>query len=329
MQQIFAKLKNEVLLFVIITYGLAFLMGIPMALFSFSGKDVSCFVLAQMFYPATGVILGKLLYKRDDILLPKRFFSGFLTVTGIMILWCFISFFLTSETGKIGSSCLAIGFSVILEILYFSEKREKRSAYRLAGKNWGICVRILILFVILFYGPGFLTAIFTDHLSGVKHILSEIINQNQLFFFLSLPLVFILSVAPFLGEEYGWRAYFQPLLQKKFGLIKGVLLLGVLWEFWHLPVVIFYYAPRTDISLIQLIMLRYSTCILISIFMAYAYIKTHNIWLPVFIHFLNNNLPGIYIETDNWTIIIILTLVKIVMYLPFLFSKIFRKQKTE
>ena len=41
------------------------------------------------------------------------------------------------------------------------------------------------------------------------------------------------------GEEYGWRSYFQPLLQKKFGIVKGVLLFGVLWELWHLPMVIF------------------------------------------------------------------------------------------
>ena len=65
-------------------------------------------------------------------------------------------------------------------------------------------------------------------------------------FFMLIPL-FFLSFSAFFGEEYGWRFFFQPLLQKRFGLKGGVLILGVLWGLWHLPLNIFYYSPDTAV----------------------------------------------------------------------------------
>jgi membrane protease YdiL (CAAX protease family) len=38
-----------------------------------------------------------------------------------------------------------------------------------------------------------------------------------------------------LGEEPGWRGYALPRLQSSIGPLKGTLLLGLLWTFWHLP----------------------------------------------------------------------------------------------
>jgi len=38
-----------------------------------------------------------------------------------------------------------------------------------------------------------------------------------------------------LGEEPGWRGFALPRLQPRFGTLRGTLLLGILWTFWHLP----------------------------------------------------------------------------------------------
>ncbi len=41
-----------------------------------------------------------------------------------------------------------------------------------------------------------------------------------------------------LGEEPGWRAYALPQLEKRFGPLRGTLLLALLWTGWHLPLFI-------------------------------------------------------------------------------------------
>ena len=56
-----------------------------------------------------------------------------------------------------------------------------------------------------------------------------------------LPFTYLMTIIAFLGEEYGWRFYLQPIMQKKFGMNIGFILLGVVWGLWHTPVDLFFY----------------------------------------------------------------------------------------
>jgi len=48
--------------------------------------------------------------------------------------------------------------------------------------------------------------------------------------------VLITSIATF-GEEFGWRGYLQMRLER-YGIARSMLLTGVIWGVWHIPVVI-------------------------------------------------------------------------------------------
>ncbi len=156
-------------------------------------------------------------------------------------------------------------------------------------------------------------------------------------YFAIMPLNFLLGYIAFFGEEYGWRYYLQPLLQRKFGLRKGVLILGVVWGLWHLPLDFFYYVtpeyglPMTVNQIIN--------CVTLGIFLGFVYMKTENIWVPTIIHFLNNNLimvvSGAFsadvLENNSvsWLEIPIMLLINGLLFGVFIFAKQYRRGETE
>ncbi|MDE6054667.1 MAG: CPBP family intramembrane metalloprotease, partial [Lachnospiraceae bacterium] len=147
-----------------------------------------------------------------------------------------------------------------------------------------------------------------------------------------LPVNFFLLYTAFFGEEYGWRYYLQPLMQKRFGVRGGVLLLGVVWGIWHLPVDLFYY---TQNSQLPMVLAQQITCITLGIFFAYAYMKTNNIWIPVVLHYLNNNLIPIISnnytfsvlenQTVTWGELLVSLMMNGVIFGSFLYAKPFRR----
>ena len=53
--------------------------------------------------------------------------------------------------------------------------------------------------------------------------------------FLLAPL---LNAIPCFGEEWGWRGYLLPKMQKELKILPTLLLSGVIWGLWHLPITI-------------------------------------------------------------------------------------------
>lgn len=48
--------------------------------------------------------------------------------------------------------------------------------------------------------------------------------------------LFLVQAALFFGEEYGWRGFLQEKMQRRFGKRIGVILLGIIWELWYMPI---------------------------------------------------------------------------------------------
>ena len=95
---------------------------------------------------------------------------------------------------------------------------------------------------------------------------------------LLVPLVFVNHILSF-GEEVGWRGYLLPLLCRKFGVTRGIIIDGVLWGAVHAPLVAFgvNYAgdyPGAPWSG-MLMMIVFATSV--GVFLSYLTIKTKSI----------------------------------------------------
>lgn len=102
---------------------------------------------------------------------------------------------------------------------------------------------------------------------------------------LNLTVGIAFSIIAYLGEELGWRALMYPQLIK-LGLTKGLIIGGIIWGLWHLPLILMghNYPNHPIIGNIMMILM----CILMGIILYYAYIKSGNIFVPAIMHGILN-----------------------------------------
>ena len=288
--------KKQLLIFLLVAFGVTYAMGLLTWYGSTVSAEMSTFPNAQMYYPAVGVMLAYLITRWKDALLPRWFYLCFIIVTVPMILCAVLSVFQKDQQLSLNgqsislwsmlSQYIMIGGTILCWIILLLSGKKRRAAYGLGFRQWKTSVLCVLLFLVLYFGRAAIIYI----IGGQADIVLAILKDPDTWSYLLLltPLNFFLAFAPFLGEEYGWRYYLQPILQKRFGLRGGVLILGVAWGLWHIFLDFFFYTTPDKgmiMTLSQII-----TCVTLGIFFAWAYKKTNNFWVPVILHFLNNNL---------------------------------------
>lgn len=169
-----------------------------------------------------------------------------------------------------------------------------------------IFVIAMIIFQILMYGAAF--------------------NYPDLFITLinTLPWFFLVCFSG-LGEEYAWRVFLQGKLQRRFGKRMGVIYIGIIVELWHS---LFYFCvlhgvPQNELPMY--IIIRLILSIGFAVFVGWAYMRTNNVWVCIFIHVANNSLVFILPATKYS----VSTLHSNVLYIAlslFLFSFLFTKE---
>lgn len=336
-----AKTKKELLIFLLVAYGVTYLMGLLTWYGSTIPVEMSVFPNAQMFYPAAGVMLAYLLTQWEERLLPKWFYLCFLLVTLLMLAFSILSVAMPEQTVTLYEQPISLWAlltqymviigSILCWITLLLSGKERRAAYGLRWKNWKGSLHCILVFLVLYFGRAALAYA----MEGQAGVMLDIWKNPMAWYYLLItPVNFFLAFAAFFGEEYGWRYYLQPKLQERFGLRGGVLILGVIWGLWHIFLDFFYYTTP-DRGIVMTVS-QIITCVTIGIFFAWAYMKTNNIWVPVILHYLNNNL-ALVIANDysmevlenqqvTWASALTLLILNGILFGGFLFAKEFREK---
>jgi len=85
------------------------------------------------------------------------------------------------------------------------------------------------------------------------------------------------------GEEIGWRGYLQPRLVARFGPLRGLAILGLVWALWHVPMVLDGYVfPSTPV--LGAFVLFPLVGVGLSYFLGWLRMETGTIWPAVLAH---------------------------------------------
>ncbi|MBR3635546.1 MAG: CPBP family intramembrane metalloprotease [Lachnospiraceae bacterium] len=296
--------KKKLWIFIAVAYGVAYAMNIVMIIGFKKEYDLSSFVATQMMYPACGVILGKLIFGNKDVKLPKAGYITVLVTTFIMIVMSLMSVIFYIKPLELGGVSVDIWYtalsvvimigSIVAYILFWTCGKEQRINAGLQRSSFGWGVVLIIVFVVMLFARGFMFAYLQDLTdntnTNINNLISVLKERNTIITIITLPLNFFLTWIAFFGEEYGWRYYLQPIMQEKLGKRLGVLALGLVWAVWHLGADLMYYTREYGV---QMFISQIITCVAIAIFWGYVYMKTNNIWILAFMHFINNNLAAL------------------------------------
>lgn len=129
------------------------------------------------------------------------------------------------------------------------------------------------------------------------------------------------------GEEWGWRGYLLPKMNKLLPTIPTLLISGVIWGLWHAPLTIIGHNygigylgfPYAGIAMMCLF------CVVLGVFMSYVTLKTKSCLPAVIAHGAVNGIAaiGIYFTTDGGNPFVGPAPTGIIGIIPFLLLAVF------
>src|SRR5699024_820846 len=122
---------KEMLIFLLVAFGMPFLMGIPLAIAQRAGYNTDVFPNAQMFYPAAGVMLAYFLTRRPG--LPRGFYVFYLLCTAALVVCCLGIVVAPGDVWLGAVNILVVAGSVLAWLFLLIAKKDRRAA---AGLRW-------------------------------------------------------------------------------------------------------------------------------------------------------------------------------------------------
>lgn len=157
-------------------------------------------------------------------------------------------------------------------------------------------------------------------IEGIHHLAMVLGVGPQSFSFFALNLALSITVGAMfvaliggVGEEIGWRGFLQPTLERRFGRVRGTLVVGVIWAYWHVPANLAGYNDERHPLLGTLVVFP---LIVVSMSFGFAWLRERSgsVWPPALAHGANNTLGAAFIlEAKGWSSSTVLDLVSMAL----------------
>jgi len=322
-------MKKDLKIFIAISFIIPYLMGFAIYYCKLHEISTSIYPLFQTFMPFLAVIA--LLYKEDKSIIKVFPFKIYIFTSIVMFVFAIVNIFYPNFDNFSDTIILMSAIAMIIAISTMDKDLKKKLS--LNNPNKKSTLLMCLLFIIIYFLRTFLGYV----LQGETNEFFKILNLKSLRIFISIFIFSFFNIMPFIGEEYGWRAYLALRLKEIYGVKKSILMTGFIWGIWHLPLNLFYYSDGVLTSQIYSILVQLVFCIFIGIFLTYAYNKTKSIWAPVMIHYLNNSLALLFVTDFSKDIFsgqhyefkdsLFIALSSIILFGIFIFSKYIKDEE--
>lgn len=282
-------MKRDLKIFIGISFIIPYLMGFAIYYCKLHDISTNIYPLFQAFMPFLAVIA--LLYKEDKSIIKVFPFKIYIFTSIVVFVFAIVNIFYPNFDNFSDTIILMSAIAMIIAISTMDKDLKKKLS--LDNPNKKMTILMCLIFIFIYFLRLFILYV----LGGETREFIKVFNLNKLKIFISIIIFSFLNIMPFIGEEYGWRAYLAPRLKEIYGVKKSILLTGFIWGIWHLPLNLFYYSDGVLTSQIYSVLVQLVFCTFLGIFLTYAYNRTKSIWAPVMIHFLNNNL-ALLLVTD-------------------------------
>lgn len=262
--------KIKIITFAAVTYGL------PWLFFPWVQAEENGDILAMymMILPTFGIVLGRIICEhRIQGWLHWLYTIAFTGTTAVMLL-CVAGVMSGEMAASIILTFRALSIVLLLGSIIDEQELEP-------FKNFKKVISVYLVFTVIIQISNLPEIMHAGAANTAAELFSEL---------LITPVnILVIESIYFFGEEYAWRGCLQGHLQNIFGKRMGVIVLGIIWELWHMPLWFKGYGLSQEKMFVLLVLMRILHTVGCAVFFGWAYMKTKNIWSCVLLHGFNNS----------------------------------------
>lgn len=303
--------KKELIAFLVLAFAATYLLeliGIGIYGAAILSSRLMCI---PMYIPAVSAISCMVYFKSAALTKETKIvLAAFLLASAVSV----IEGLYQPLLGTIGPLplCTVIASAgAFLLVVIQNLKKSRRENLLPARLSFGRNYRYYLILSAVFFAL-FILGLLISHYAGLGLPTMEF-SPSTFSVFIGITLALILVTWPkYFGEEYGWRFYLQDRMLPLFGSFKGVVLIGIIWGLWHLPLSLMGLNFPENLALGNLLFIVWA--VVLGIIFSYAVLKTGSIWIAVLLHGINDSIVSIgYLYIANGQIIAVFLPVLVLM----------------